>query len=536
MNLRRNMKWIHCSALFLMLLNACTYSEKIYLRSQLLDPLTTGTITVMTLEKKIYRLTNYKLKDSTILGTGFLEDDQTPVPFKGELHFNNIAYVQIQKTSFWRGVKIVVPIVVFGATALAAFDGNNGLLIEPIVSYRPPIGSGGSCPFVYSWNGQEYILEAESFGAALGKGLEMNTVSVLNTIKPDADKLKIKITNERPETHFFNAIRLLAVETDDSVTVIADNYNQLWSVKKPVASILAKDHSQRNVTLTLAEPDRMYYESDMKGAAPGGKYEDMVELHFPNPTHAQNGSVIIEAINTKFSISAFNYLFGFLDEQSIEFTDAIDNDPEMIAILNQWLHDASLSVSVWNGTDWEITGALLPEANEIPFSRLIRVTAPPAARDTLKIRLTSLTDVWKLDAVTIDWGYANPLRTKEIRLQTAIHSSGNDVSKELWKNDDQYIVNFPPNEILLSCNAVKPVHGKKIVYALDARGYLYEWIGYSDSVSGHHSHPNIFPSGKLSYVKSLLRNKHIVLPFIYEEWKNIKAKSEARVRHETRLH
>ena len=80
-------------------------------------------------------------------------------------------------------------------------------------------------------------MEGEAFGIALGKAREMITCTVLSALNTTEQNLKVRITNERPETHFFNTIALQAVEIDQKAKIFADNDQDLWPVytpKKPI--------------------------------------------------------------------------------------------------------------------------------------------------------------------------------------------------------------------------------------------------------------------------------------------------------------
>ena len=77
----------------------------------------------------------------------------------------------------------------------------------------------------------------------------------------------------------------------------------------------------------------------------------------------------------------------------------------------------------------------------------------------------------------------------------------------------------------------EPVHtpkGKKITYAINCRGYLYEWI-----IDNYPNREDIFKelsteTPKLKLVKAILKDFDTILPIIYSQWK--KSKNELVVK------
>lgn len=510
------------------IMSSCSYHETVTRRTQLKDPFETGEITVMTTQKAVYRLANYRVMDSAIIGTGYLDDEAEKTRFTGNIAFSDIAYIEVQKTSVWKGIGVGSAIAVFGAVALGSFGGSEGLSVTPVITRHYGSG-GGSCPFIYSWNGNDYTVEGEAIGVAWGRALELTTCSVLRSLKEDHGEMKIRISNERPETHYLNDVNLVAVETDADAAVCVDAQNNLWPVYESVPPARAHDQTGSDVTSALQRDDGIYWESNLDSKSREDKFHDTVEVVFVKPASQRTASLVVHAINTKIFDVVIRMMSQILGNESLAFVDAVENDPEMIAILKHWLDESSLKAFLWNGSRWDFIGAIRPDADEVPFSQIIRFNASGIAGDSVKIRLTSLSDVWKLDAVGIDWHAVQPLKPEPVHLISATGAKGKDLREALACRDDKYAVLLPPEKVDFRFQSLQPHHGKSIVYALNVGGYLHEWFPREPIPSGNAERPTEFSAvrdmrsdAKLSFLKELLTHESVLLPLLYCAWEQQK--------------
>jgi hypothetical protein len=503
----------------LLLQEGCTESKEVTRRSELNDPQETGTIWVLTKDSTLYVLSKYTLRDSLLIAVGSAERQGMRRSFSGELSLSRIQYIQSCNTNVFRTLVAAGAVAFVGASAVSYLNGSTGFNVnEKVATYYPPIGE--SCPFIYGWDGKRYVLEGEAFGVALGRALELRTSTILPSVSVDNSRIKVRITNERPETHYINSVELVAVETDTSATAIADVNNVIWPVYKAVPALTASDLSGRNILERVRARDQLYWESDLSTTS--SDFEDVIQLSFSKPSSVQEGSLIVHAINTNLSEVIFKNLFEFLGDQSLAFMRAVEHDPEMIATMRNWIGESSLKAFVWNGENWERIGMIYPEANVASFSRLIRFRTDNIKGDTVRIQLRALTDVWKLDAVNVDWTLVQPLKTKEALLLSAVGPGERDVSAALRKADSQYVVVVPPEQIDLTFRSVPPSPGKKITYALNAQGYLYEWFPEKKQESRVALAKLVPEAGKIAYLKTLLKVKSLFLPPVYSEWRQAK--------------
>src|ERR1700735_5051910 len=69
-----------------------------------------------------------------------------------------------------------------------------------------------SCPFVYSWDGAQYVFDAEPYGGAISRGLEKDDFSQLEHLREQNGLYRLKVTNEVDETQFTNLTELWVVD------------------------------------------------------------------------------------------------------------------------------------------------------------------------------------------------------------------------------------------------------------------------------------------------------------------------------------
>jgi hypothetical protein len=249
---------------------------------------------------------------------------------------------------------------------------------------------------------------------------------------------------------------------------------------------------------------------------------DVLDLAFVRPRRASTGSLVLTGINTSISTAIFSYMCRVLGNQAPLLVHAMETDPELIRTLRSYLDDAALKASVWNGREWQEAGAFRPEATAIAFTRALRIRVPESAGDTVRIRLRGMADVWKLDALTMDWTQASALPMKRLQLLSAVGPQDLDMRGLLDQSDGRYAILLPPDRIELS---YAPALGARVVYAVEGRGYLHEWIPRS-ATSGLVATVSWVPEERrLDFLKDLLlQHRDVALGPIYEEWRRERLK------------
>ncbi len=156
----------------------------------------------------------------------------------------------------------------------------------------------GSCPFLYTWNGNEYVFAKDIiWRSALGMPLGIMGGATMHSfpdasddyiklpgemLKPKNGEYSIQVTSELWETIYMDKIQIVAVDHPDSVDVfVPEQFSpppfpglNILQVNEKHFPTSAKDSRGNDVLSFIVEKDDKYI-SDFKP----GKYQGVTEMH-----------------------------------------------------------------------------------------------------------------------------------------------------------------------------------------------------------------------------------------------------------------
>ncbi len=463
----------------------------------------------------LYKLRIESMNTDSISGFGSKEskDLNATVEFKGTLPLDSIDLILLEENNLGKGILIDVTAIIILVHWFNSFQGPN----QPDLQEAH---HAGSCPFIYSWNGERYLLEAEAFGTALGKALETETSSLLYGLTEDEKVLRLRITNERPETHYINTVRLSAVSHDPEAVPVLSDQDIPWPVYQSISPVRAEDHTGRDIKPLLICADGKYWESDLSQITINSTLRDQVEVSFVRPDdHPADGSLVLRLINTDLITSVYHGVFGFLGDETLPFLRQLEQAGPTTDLLQDWTQKCGLHVEIKKHDIWFEAGVIIPEANFVPFTRLIRLDFSDIKGDTVSLRISSLPDVWKIDAAAMDWTPVIPLDRQPVAFKSAKSNYGIDMSCLLSSEDQDYGVLFPGEYVEIIFERPMPIKKSNVSYIIHTRGYLHEWLNRQSEDSPLASLGHMFGGKKIDLLYHLMQHERLLLPPIYEDWK-----------------
>lgn len=503
----------------------CATSRKIASRAELASLPSYQPVTVYAQDDRVYRLRRHTLADSVVHGSGTLSRRGDTGPFEGAIPFEQIIAVETSSRNVMKGLAVAGIAALFVAYAAHGTGSSDGLTATEDVAYiGPPSSGGGSCPYLYAWDGARYALQAEPFGIAWGKALELTTLHLLPTVRAENGVVRLRLTNERAETHYVNSVQLRAIHLGAAAGAALDGEGRAWPVSHPVAPSTGRDESGRDILTQIAWVDGRMWECDASSLTAGSGYEDVLEVAFARPHRTSAGSLVLTGVNTALWTAVYSHLCRVVGDQTAVLAHAIETDPELIAQLRGYLRDVSLEVLVWNGSDWETAGAFQPEASAVTFTRALRFRIPEHAGDSVRVRLRSMADVWKIDAISAEWSDVQPLPMVAVRMLSAIGPSGEDLRDRIGDDDGHYAILLPPDQVDLRFAAARPTAGGRVAYAVAGRGYLHEWQPHVADAGRTFLASQVPAEGRIQFLKELLKHRELALGPVYEAWRKVRAR------------
>ena len=503
--------WYFCPIILLTVLfdSGCQTSYTTTKRSEILALNGQGPIRALTVDSLLYTFDTFSFDDSTISGRGTLKRNGEKTPFDGFVPFRKIVFIERLENSGWKAAWVIPACILVASGTFSALSERSSVEI-----HRP--SGGGSCPYIYSFDGTEFKRDAEAFGTSISKALEGETFSVLPSLTAVDGNLTVRVSNERPETHMINRIQLFAADAGTAQSVVIDNNNNCLPVFHPISPRSAHDQSGKNILNEITTRDLHYWRSDMQNTTAFSGFRDQVEAEFDLPANASSATIIIDAINSDLITDVYSTVGGLLGDATLEFYNALEHDTQLQSDMREWINDCKLKIEIGDGDQWKDAGTILPEATLVPFTRAIRIDNITALQRPLRVRLSSLTDVWRLNAVAVDYSPVRPLPMVELPMTSDLTQKLRDA---LASDDSSYATLLPPDQFDARFDAAPTTDMQHPVYIFAAKGYLYEWFPKQESPKFSFAADAVTGYDRVAMLKLLIKDKNIFLPPIYAEWR-----------------
>jgi len=298
-----------------------------------------------------------------------------------------------------------------------------------------------SCPFVYSWDGNEYVFDAEPYGGAITRGLEKDDYSELGRLQEQDGVYKLKLTNEVDETQYTNMMELWVVDHPVGTRVVPDIHGQLHTVEKPEVPLSARDSDGRDLLPWLRATDRLIWEPPSVPDARGNLAGDIL-MTFPKPKDAKEVKLIANAATGLWGSYMIKKMVELHGRETEAFLNTIDDDKSARDALFAWeLREElyALKIYVEEPTGWVVRGILPGTGPFISKDRIVPLDVSHATGDRLRIRIHPPAGFWALNSFNVDYSTDRPITVETVKPSSALDTHGKDVLPDLMSVDDRYV-------------------------------------------------------------------------------------------------
>jgi hypothetical protein len=336
----------------------------------------------------------------------------------------------------------------------------------------------GSCPTIYSDSAGTPVLEAETFSYSIARLFEMRDVDVLRA-RPDSHGIvRLEVRNEMAETHYLNHLELLEVRHAAKERALPDARNGMLVIGEEAAPARARDRAGRDVLPDVASRDGRVAETAPArfASADAGDARDWMDLAIPRAAGADSVVIAFRMRNSLLNtVLLYDLMLAAPGARSLDWTGATLETVGGATALGRWyVREMGLRVSVRDGDSWREV-ARVADTGPIAW-RDVAVVVPAGNADTLHVRLSYVTDGWRIDRVSssVRWRRAEPRTIPVARVMGADGVAHDDARARLGAADERYVQTLPGQRFVAEFDAGAGSATRTMM--LGSQGYYVEWV------------------------------------------------------------
>jgi len=414
-------------ALGILLLFACSCAVKNYnLAPEEVGRGAPGTPLLITLKDGTEaRLRDVRLEQSKLIGiTGNRQ--------RREIDIASIWAVQIRKRDY---SLVAVGLGVAGVAAWLAIG----------ASTAPPPPPSESCPFIYSFDGDQYVFDAEPYGGAICQGLERTDWCGLEHLVESDGQYRILISNELNETEYTDELKLVVVDHPKGVQVVPDAAGRVHSFAQPRPPLRAVQNGEKDILGLVSARDLQVWESSYEDRSSPLKEALREELifEFAKPRDARKAKLLVHAAADFWgSQVAKGFLELFGDKVSDWYSKVNSRGPELQRLMSWYLREELylLQVRVETPNGWEPRGIIYGTGPFVSEDKAYVLDIGDIPGEILRIKLTPPTQFWDIDYLAVDYSEDLPMDVMKISPSGTGSRTQPDVRELLQADDDRYFV------------------------------------------------------------------------------------------------
>ncbi len=124
-----------------------------------------------------------------------------------------------------------------------------------------------SCPFVYAFDGQRFVFDAEPLGGAICPGLARTDITRLDHAKLVDGEYRLLVRNEVPETQYINRMQMLLVDHSPEELVYPDLQGRFLAFTNVQGVRTAIDENGMSLTNFLRASDGVAWQTNLPTAS-----------------------------------------------------------------------------------------------------------------------------------------------------------------------------------------------------------------------------------------------------------------------------
>ncbi len=338
--------------------------------------------------------------------------------------------------------------------------------------YEP---EGTSCPFAYSFNGEQYVREAELFTGSIFRAAQRADCARLDHLAATDGRYQLAVTNERDETEYIDHLMLLAIDHPPESEIVPTFAGTLCAISHPIGPEVATDLTGGNVLDLVCATDEEVWISNPVGRNPekSDHRRDGIVVQFRRPPATDSVTLVINVRNTVWGASLQNHIVQMLGTDADAWYDSLNSSPAAREALHRMMVlEGMLAISLWDGTTWRASGHVWEVGPSVSKDVALRLSLRGTPGNMLRVRLESTAGLWMINSVRVDYSTPIQLLVTELACDRAVDQAGHDLRPKLSKADnDWHVMPATSDRADISFKVPHAVYGQARTLVLKSTGY-----------------------------------------------------------------
>jgi len=379
-----------------------------------------------------------------------------------QVNLDDILYVRVSKTDAAGSVFATLGVIAVGFLAFVA-----------IVAITKE-----SCPFVYSFDGERYVFDAEPLGGAICRTLARTDYSRLEHLKPVEGEYRLMLRNEVEETQYLDEMKLVVIDHSPTSEIVPDISGKLQVVEKPVAPIAAFDEKDMDLMNFVEAQDEIFWQTHLPtdSSFRGQNLRHQLTFEFPKPVGAQSAKLIVNLGTALWGSNMIREMLQLRGNKVDSWYDGVNRGGPELLELFQFIEREELyllKLHVKAGDAWVQQGFISGAGPLIAEDKILPLDLSRVSGDKVTIRLNPPRGFWTIDYLAVEYGDYPAPEVKEVALAQAVNQPDQKEFTNLLatKDNDFYVMPKIGDWAKINFDAPPQLKGKQRSVFLKTSGY-----------------------------------------------------------------
>ncbi len=300
-----------------------------------------------------------------------------------------------------------------------------------------------SCPFIYAFDGQQYVFDAEPLGGAICPGLGRTDISRLDYVKLVDGKYRLLVQNEVPETQYIDRMRLLLVDHPPETAAYPDLQGKFYTFKHVQEARSATDEKGMSLMKFLRASDKVAWQTHLASASRevDGPTRHELTLTLPKPLGAHRAWLITNIGTSLWGSNMIRKTTEYRGSSAETWLSSITPGSQSFIEMNQFLEREEMyHLKAWmkEGASWTQATTILGQGPLISEDRVYPLDVSEVIGDSLVLRFNPPKGFWTFDYIGVSYDEPSIMNPVRIGANFAEDQRGSSLLGSLSTVDSTY--------------------------------------------------------------------------------------------------